>query len=215
MMEYSWPLLTLKRYLAYGLERGSTRNLMFFVKVKTHTWRHKTERERAAKTIATRKPLDTTSEHCRKSPLKTTTLSPKSKFGCCMMLRKVRFTTSAQCRCCVGASSQTISFASRSSSVESLCTAIKHIESLPMVIGILKTECEVRPPSNRRVVMLEEVTPMATCPSRRTDANNTLYIKVLPDPLLHWTLQWHLFLGKCWAAGHFGQHSHGVHHYRS
>jgi hypothetical protein len=51
-----------------------------------------------------------------------------------------------------------------------------------MVIGILKIECEVRPPSNRKVVMSKEVTRMATCPSRRTNANNTLYTKVLFDP---------------------------------
>jgi hypothetical protein len=30
--------------------------------------------------------------------------------------------------------------------------------------------------------MPKEATPMATCMSRRTDANNTLYTKVLPDP---------------------------------
>jgi hypothetical protein len=51
-----------------------------------------------------------------------------------------------------------------------------------MAIGILKIECEVRPPSNRRVVMSEEATPMVMCPSYRIDANNTLYTKVLPDP---------------------------------
>ncbi|CAM6030781.1 unnamed protein product [Sphagnum balticum] len=99
-----------------------------------------------------------------------------------MMSHKVRSTASAQCRCCARASSQTISFASRSNSAESLSTGIKHIESLPRAIGIFKIECEVHPPSNRRVAMLEETTPMATCPSRRTDANNTLYTKVLPDP---------------------------------
>jgi hypothetical protein len=51
-----------------------------------------------------------------------------------------------------------------------------------MAIEILKTECEVRPPSNRRIVMPKEVTPMVTCPSRQTDDNNTLYTKVLLDP---------------------------------
>jgi len=30
--------------------------------------------------------------------------------------------------------------------------------------------------------MPEETTPMATCPSHRTNANNTLYTKVLPHP---------------------------------
>ncbi|CAM6007380.1 unnamed protein product [Sphagnum balticum] len=99
------------------------------------------------------------------------------------MSHKVQFTTSAQCRCCAGASSQTINFASRSNSAKSLCTSIKHIESLPRAIRILKTECEVCPPSNRRAVMPEEATPMAMCPSCQTDANNTLYTKVLPNPL--------------------------------
>ncbi len=51
-----------------------------------------------------------------------------------------------------------------------------------MAIGILKTECEVHPPSNRKVVMPEEATLMVTCPSHRIDANNTLYTKVLSDP---------------------------------
>jgi len=51
-----------------------------------------------------------------------------------------------------------------------------------MAIGILKTKYEVRPPSNRRVVMPKEVTLMAMCPSRQTDANNMLYTKVLPNP---------------------------------
>ncbi|KAH9555357.1 hypothetical protein CY35_08G110000 [Sphagnum magellanicum] len=76
-----------------------------------------------------------------------------------------------------------ISFASRSNITKLLCTSIEHIESLPMVIGILKIKYEVRPPSNRRAAMLEEATPMATCLSCQTDANNTLYTKVLPDPL--------------------------------
>ncbi|KAH9573394.1 hypothetical protein CY35_02G206200 [Sphagnum magellanicum] len=75
-----------------------------------------------------------------------------------------------------------IDFASRSSSTESLCTGIKHIESLPRAIGILKIECAICPPSNRRATMLEEATPMVTCPSRRTNVNNTLYTKVLLDP---------------------------------
>ncbi|CAK9224469.1 unnamed protein product [Sphagnum troendelagicum] len=96
--------------------------------------------------------------------------------------RVLAITDSQKCRCCAGASSQTINFASRSSSAESLCTGIEHIESLPRPIGILKTKCAVRPPSNRRAAMPEEATPMATCPSRRTNANNTLYTKVLPDP---------------------------------
>jgi hypothetical protein len=132
--------------------------------------------------IVTRKPLDTTSEHCRKSPLKTTILLQKGEFGCCMMSHKVQSTASAQCQCCVGASSQTNNFASRSSLTQSLFIGIKHIESLPMAIGILKTKCEVCPPSNRRAAMPEEATPMATCPSHRIDANNTLYTKVLHDP---------------------------------
>jgi hypothetical protein len=152
------------------------------MKVKTCTSRHKTERERAAKTIVARKPLDTIDGHYRKSPPKTTTLPSKGESGRCMMSCKVWCTALTQCRCYVGALSQTISFASRSSLVESLCTGIEHIESLPMAIGILKIECEVRPPSNRKDVMSEEATSMATCPSRRTDANNTLYTKVLFDP---------------------------------
>jgi len=182
MMEDFWPLSTFRRYSTYGLERGSMRNLMFSMRVKTCTSHHKTEREWAVETIAARKPLDTTCGHCRKSPPKTTILPPKGKFGRCMMSHKVWSTTSAQCRCCAGASSQTISFAFRSSSAESLYTSIEHIEFLPMSIGILKTKCEVHPPSNRRVAMPEEATPMVTCPSHRIDANNTLYTKVLPDP---------------------------------
>jgi hypothetical protein len=75
-----------------------------------------------------------------------------------------------------------INFASRSSSAELFCTGIEHIESLLRAIGILKTECAVRPPSNRKAAMPEEATAMATCPSHRTNANNTLYTKVLPDP---------------------------------
>jgi hypothetical protein len=116
-------------------------------------------------------------------PPKTTTLSPKAEFGRCMMSRKVRSTPSAQCWCCAGTSSQTINFASQSSSAKSLYTSIEHIESLPMAIGILKIECEVRPPFNGKAIMLEEATPMATCLSHWIDANNTLYTKVLLDPL--------------------------------
>ncbi|CAK9859875.1 unnamed protein product [Sphagnum jensenii] len=88
-------------------------------------------------------------------------------------------------KCCAKASSQTINFTSRSNSTKSLCTGIKHIESLPMAIGILKIEFEVRPPSNRRAAMPKEVTPMATCPSHRIDANNTLYTKVYMTHLDH------------------------------
>jgi len=51
-----------------------------------------------------------------------------------------------------------------------------------MAIGILKIECEFRPPSNGKATMPKEATLMVTCPSRRTNANNTLYTKVLPDP---------------------------------
>jgi len=181
VMEDSWPLLALRRYLTYGLERVSTHNLMFSMRVKTCTWRQKIECEKAAETIVARKPLDTTSRHCRKSPPKTTTLLPKGKYGRRMMSHKVWSTTSAQCRCYAGASFQTINFASWSSLVESLCTSIEHIESLPKAIGILKTECVVRLPSNRRAAMPKKVTPMATCPSCRTNANNTFYTKVLPN----------------------------------
>ncbi len=88
--------------------------------------------------ITTQQPLDTTSGHCQKSPLKTTTLPPKGESRHCMMSHKVQSITSAQCQCCVGASSQMISFASRNNSAKSLCTGIEHIESLPRVIGILK-----------------------------------------------------------------------------
>ncbi len=98
------------------------------------------------------------------------------------MSRKVQSTASTQCQCYAGASSQTISFASWSSSTESFCIGIEHIESLPRAIGILKTKCEVCPPSNKIVAMPEEATPMATCLSRQTDAYNTLYTKVLPHP---------------------------------
>jgi hypothetical protein len=132
--------------------------------------------------IIAREPLNTTCGHCRKSPPKITTLLPKGESGHCMMSHNVRSIASAQCRCYAGASSQTISFASRSSSAESLYTCIEHIESLLMAIGILKIECEVRPPYNRKIVMSEEATLMAMCPSRRTDANNTLYTKVLLNP---------------------------------
>ncbi len=132
--------------------------------------------------IVAREPLDTTRSHCQKSPPKITTLPPKGESGRRTMSRKIRSTALAQCRCCAGASSQLINFASRSSSAESLYTGIEHIESLPRSIGILKTECAVRPPSNRRAAMPEEATVMATCPSHRTNANNTLYTKVLPDP---------------------------------
>jgi hypothetical protein len=136
------------------------------------------------------------------------------------MSRKVWSAASAQCRCYAGASSQIISFASRSSLVELLYIGIKHIESLPMAIGILKTKYEVCPPSNRRVVMPKEVTLMAMCLSHQTDANNMLYTKVLPNPLgpsrkniapSPWAtaLQWQLFPGKCWAARDSGWHSHG------
>jgi hypothetical protein len=52
-----------------------------------------------------------------------------------------------------------------------------------MAIGILKTEYEVQPPFNKKVVMPEEATLMVMCPSRQIDANNTLYTKVLPNPL--------------------------------
>jgi hypothetical protein len=51
MMENSWPFPTLRKYLAYGLERGLARNFMFFVRIKTHIPRHKIERERAAEMI--------------------------------------------------------------------------------------------------------------------------------------------------------------------
>jgi hypothetical protein len=154
-MEDFWPLSTFRKYSAYGLERGSACNLMFSMKVKTRISCHKIEHEKAAKTIVAREPLDTTSGHCRKSPPKTTTLSPKGKYGRRMMLRKVRSITSAQCRCYLGTSSQTINFASQSSSVELLCTCIEHIESLPRAIKILKTECAICPPSNKRATMPE------------------------------------------------------------
>ncbi len=108
--------------------------------------------------IASRKPLDTTCKHCQKSPLKTTTLSPKGKFGCCMMLCKVWSTASAQSWCCAKTSSQTISFTSRSSSAKSFCTSMKHIASLRRVIRILKFEGEVCPLSSRKVAMLKEAT---------------------------------------------------------
>jgi hypothetical protein len=82
------------------------------VRVKTRTSCHKIEREKAAKTITTREPLDTTGEHCRKSPPKTTTLPPKGESRRYMMSRKVWSTALAQHQCYVGASSQMINLAS-------------------------------------------------------------------------------------------------------
>jgi hypothetical protein len=117
-----------------------------------------------------------------KSPPKTTTLPPNGEYGRYMMSRQVRSIASTQCQCYAEASSQTINFVSQSNLAELFYTSTEHIKSLLMAIRILKTECEVHPPSNRRAAMREEATLMAMCPSRRIDANNTLYTKVLPDP---------------------------------
>jgi hypothetical protein len=65
------------------------------VRVKMRTSCHKTEPKRAAETIVAQEPLDTTSGHCQKSPPKTTTLSPKGKYRCYMMSRKVQSITLA------------------------------------------------------------------------------------------------------------------------
>ncbi len=144
------------------------------------------------------------------------------------MSSKVWSTALAQCRRCAGASSQTISFASWSSSTKSLYIGIEHIESLPMVIGILKIKCEVHPPSNRRVVMSKEVPrwrrvcpvePMPiTCYIQRfclTHLDRLRKILRLRLGLLCWTLQWQFFLGKCWAAGDSSWRNHGVCLYHS
>ncbi len=95
MMEYSWPLPTLRRYSTYGLKKGLVRNLMFSVRIKTHTSRHKTEREKVTKTNVARELVDTTSEHCCKSPPKTTNLLLKGEPGRCMMSHKIRSMTLA------------------------------------------------------------------------------------------------------------------------
>jgi len=89
MMENSWPLSTLRRCSTYGLERGSARNFMFFMKVKMRISRHKIKCERATKTIATQELLNTIGEHCQKLPPKITALPPKGEFGHCMMSHKV------------------------------------------------------------------------------------------------------------------------------
>jgi hypothetical protein len=89
------------------------------VRINMRTSCHKTKRERATKKIIAQEPLDSIGKHCRKSPPKTTTLPPKGESGRYMMSHKVRSTASAQCRCCVGASSQTINFASQNSSAVS------------------------------------------------------------------------------------------------
>jgi hypothetical protein len=112
MMEDSWQLPTLRRYSAYGLERGLVCNFIFSVRIKTRTWHHKTKHEGAAKMITTQEPLDTIGGYFRKSPPKTTTLTPKGESGHYMMLRKVQSIASALCWCCAGTSSQTIGFAS-------------------------------------------------------------------------------------------------------
>jgi hypothetical protein len=132
MENYQWwkilAIVDSQKVFSIRPEKGLVCNLMFSVRVKTCTSRHKTKCAKAAKMIAARKPLDTTGGQCQKSPPKITTLPPKGESGRCMMSRKVRSIASAQCRCCVGASSQTISFASRSYSAKSLCIDIKHIE---------------------------------------------------------------------------------------
>jgi hypothetical protein len=53
MMEDSWPLPTLRKYSAYGLEKGSMHNFMFSMRVKMRISHHKIERERVAETIVT------------------------------------------------------------------------------------------------------------------------------------------------------------------
>jgi hypothetical protein len=95
-----------------------------------------------------------------------------------------------------------------------------------MVIGILKTKHEVRPPSNRIIVMLKEATPMATCLSCRTDASyiqrfclthldHLRKIIRLWFGLLRWTLQWQLFPNKCWVTRDSSRRNHGVRLYRN
>ncbi len=180
MIKDSWPMLILKRYSTYGLERGSARNLMFFVRLKTCNATksnvRRPQKRLLPKSLWTPLP-DIIENHPRRQPL----YCQRANLGAVDVAQSSIYTL-AQCQCCVKTSSQTINFASRSNSAKSLCTSIKHIESLPMVIEILKIECEVHPPSNRKTTMPEEATLMATCPSHRTDANNTLYTKVLLDP---------------------------------
>jgi hypothetical protein len=54
---------------------------MFSMRVKTRTSRHETECERAEETIAAQEPLDTTNEHCRKSPRRQPLYYQRANMG--------------------------------------------------------------------------------------------------------------------------------------
>jgi hypothetical protein len=89
---------------------------MFSVRRKMRTAGHSLDRFKQAPTILARFALGTMGSTCRKSPPNTKTLPPKGMprrigFRAAMMSRSVTSSASIQKRCCMGASSHTISSA--------------------------------------------------------------------------------------------------------
>ena len=84
--------------------------------------------------------------------------------------------TSWWCLCVIGASSHIISFVTCKSLAKSELCFIEHVESLWILIGILKQEWAVRPPGKRSAAIPEEATARAISPFDRTFPSKVLYI---------------------------------------
>jgi hypothetical protein len=84
-------------------------------------------------------------------------------------------------QCCMGASSQMMTTASRMSAARSLLTDMLHYDSASKLpTGILKRKCAVRPPSSKNAAMPEEAPGRASFPCALTAESMHPYVKVLP-----------------------------------
>ncbi len=171
-----------QKVFSIWLREGIGAQFHFFVRVKTRIWSHKIECEKAVEMIATQEPLNTTNEHCWKSPRRQPLYRQRLNLGatwCCTKSGLLPWhNVGVMLKPHLEWSTLLPETSQQNYSPEVLSTLSPYqwqlrswklnVRSLHLPIGELL--CWKRQPWWRRVS------------SRRTDANNMLYTKVLPDP---------------------------------
>ena len=119
---------------------------------------------------------------CQKSPQKQTTMPPNNLSGCPLMSWNIQSTACMQNLCCIGASSQNSSSVSLIRSPR--CVPFRTLQTViaSMLMGILKREWAVWPPSSKVAAMPEDATARAIFLVDLTLAKTVFSTKVLPLP---------------------------------
>ena len=108
-------------------------------------------------TICSPTPFDIIGKICQKSPPRTIVIPPNG-FSQSQISRCVRSTASTQCLCCIGTSSQIMSFVSLNNSACNDCLLNPLSEFFNTSYGMENVECAVRPSTNSNDAIPNEAT---------------------------------------------------------